>query len=79
MELNSIVDDVPEEMIDDGVSTIFGNDDETEVSAPEENEIDDDQTAVIPSETDDESTSQEIPPESQTEQPVTAENSESKE
>lgn len=34
MELNAVVDEVPEEMIDDGVSTIFGTDEATEVENP---------------------------------------------
>ncbi len=49
MELNAIVDEVPEEMIDDGTSTIFGNPtkDENEIVAPTKEEKDED--AVVES------------------------------
>lgn len=39
MELNAIVDDVPEELIDDGTSTIFENAEETEISDSDASDV----------------------------------------
>ncbi len=42
MELNGIVDDVPEDMIDDGTSTIFDNEEESEISEQDEGALSED-------------------------------------